>query len=334
MPKDLKKSTANFMLCAMILTKYTSNETKLTLNDINKYLKNLEFKEISDSTFSRYIKLMKFLEETNLWNNFFGEVIIDTSSKMNTFGISTIFEDCELRILADLLYANKGLSDLETNRFIEKLSLIANVHTLELKRDGLKNKKTEFNISNNISNILRAIKLKKEISFNYREYNVNNTLSCKLENGEKKVYKAHPMDIFLKKDFYYLVLKRDNKEGYANYRIDKMCNITILDNDSIIDDSFNLVKHINQSVYMFAGDVYSIELEIDKRFRGLILDEFGRDVKIYSIGKKIIVDIENTIDAGLISWILQLGSACKVRKPDFLVEQIKLEVTKILNMYD
>lgn len=340
-----------FFILVLILTKYSSNEKKLNLDQINNYLQYYDCKALGRSTFISHIKKIEEFQSNELWSSFFGEIIREKNKSRNEFNLTNIFEDSELRIITDLIYATKALSNFESEKLIKKLDGLMDVYSSDYKLKYLINKqiiKTDINIGTNISNILNAIKMNKKISFNYCEYDSNKKLICKLDAENKpKVYIAMPIEIFLKKDFYYLVLKKDGKYLYANYRIDKISNLKILDeyiNEKIKE--FDLVDHINKSVYMFSGDTYDIKLEINKNFRGRIFDELGKHVRITTIGDlnnesgyisksdRMQVSFKSTIDNGLISWILQLGSSCKVMEPQFLKEKVLLEVQNILKNYE
>lgn len=342
--KELDKQVNNdvrFLILVMLLSKYSSADRKLDLDDINRYLQENGCKKLSRSTLITHINKIEELQNLQLWNNFFGELVRDKKGRKNAFGIANLLEESEVRILSDLIYASKALSESESDKLINKINKLINIYSLDYTKNKVidrKNIKTERNIGPNISNIMEAIKLKKKISFNYSYYDVNNRLIPKVDKqGRIKKYVASPIDIFLKKDFYYLVLKRENKEGNANYRIDKISNIVILESDSDEEIfNFDLVKHISNSVYMFTGEVHNIELEIDNKFRGIIIDELGRDIKIYpnECKGKMKVNFKSTIDEGLVSWILQLGSACKVIYPSILVEKVKKEIGEILEIYE
>lgn len=329
-----------FLILVMLLSKYSSNDKKLDLDDINKYLEENGCKKLSRSTLITHINKIEKLQNLQLWNDFFGELVRDKKGRKNAFGIANLLEESEVRILSDLIYASKALSEKESDKLIKKINRLINIYSIKNTKNKVidrRNIKTESNIGPNISNIIEAIKLKKKISFNYSYYDVNNRLVPKVDKQRNvKRYVVTPIDIFFKKDFYYLVLKKDNKEGYANYRIDKISNIVILEADSDKEViNFDLVEHISSSVYMFTGKVHKIELEVNNKFRGVIIDELGRDIKIYPNEKEGImkVDFNSTIDEGLISWILQLGSACKVRYPKVLAEKIQEEAKKILDLY-
>ena len=58
---------------------------------------------------------------------------------------------------------------------------------------------------------------------------------------------------------YYLICNYDKYDSIANYRVDRMTNIKILDDarkpiESLKEGGLNLPKHMAEHLYMFAGD--------------------------------------------------------------------------------
>lgn len=84
----------------------------------------------------------------------------------------------------------------------------------------------------NIDKINNSIKDKKKIIFNYYDYNCNKEL-VPILNKEKdfKLYKVNLVYIILKNENYYLILFEDKHDDLSNYRIYRMKNIKIIDED-------------------------------------------------------------------------------------------------------
>mgnify|MGYP004531949923 CR=1 FL=1 len=108
--------------------------------------------------------------------------------------------------------------------FIDKVSSLNSVYISK-----------DFNrkIFINIDKINNAIKDKKQISFNYYDYNFEKDLVPRLnKEGDLKVYRATPVSMILKNENYYLVLASNKHNDLSNYRVDRMKNINILDEDA------------------------------------------------------------------------------------------------------
>lgn len=108
--------------------------------------------------------------------------------------------------------------------FIDKVSSLNSVYI---------NKDFNRKIFINIDKINNAIKDKKQISFNYYDYNFEKDLVPRLnKEGDLKVYRATPVSMILKNENYYLVLASNKHNDLSNYRVDRMKNINILDEDA------------------------------------------------------------------------------------------------------
>lgn len=333
----MHNNEGRFLILILILSKYSNDREMLDFNKINNHLLENNCNILAKKTLTNHINTIKELEESKIWNDFFGELIIEKKFRKNVFNIANIFEESELRVLSDLICYSKALSKFESERLIEKINKITNFEEavrIKGKLKSIEKSKTNSNILSNISNILEAIKTERKISFNYCQYDYNQNLVCKKDQNNNKEYIASVVDIFIKKDFYYLALKKNNKEGIANYRIDKICNIKLLDEKTEINrENFDLVEHIRKDIYMFSGKKEKVELVVKKGLKDLIIDEFGRDCKITYKGEYLIVVIEVAINQGLISWILQLGENCEVKSPEILRLKITEQLEKILIKY-
>ena len=181
------------------------------------------------------------------------------------------------------------------------------------------------------------------ITFNYYDYNYKKELFPRLnERHEIKVYKVNPVSIILKNENYYLVLFGDKYNDLSNYRIDRMKNIKITDDEinrlNCIDefrDGFNPVIYSKKSLKMFPGIESEVIIKFNKNLLNAMIDSFGDDISITknednsSFNGVFIAKI----GYGLVRWILQLGSDAVVVEPESLKALIKEEVIKLNEIY-
>ena len=334
------KKYSRFLLVIMIISKHSNDDNRLDAKQISEYLEAYGLDKIDRNKLKDYVEEIKNLQELDIWEEFWGEIVFYTEGKKNKYGLTNLIEESELRILSDLVYSSKALCESESKDLILKLDKLINNYSSSFDRQKLFNiakNKTDNKLSLNLNNILEAIKMGKQVKFNYCEYDLNKKLVCKKDvKGEDKVYIANPIDVFFKKDFYYLVLNKENKVGLSNYRIDKILNVRIIESDNDYDYSqFNLAEYVRTSVYMFSGDIQKVKLEIDKKLMGYIIDELGKGICIKKLGSdnKVSIEFKATVDKGLVNWILQFGCKIKIIEPIILKKYVIKEAEKILYNY-
>ena len=135
----------------------------------------------------------------------------------------------------------------------------------------------------NIDKINRAIKDKKQISFNYYDYDQEMNLVPRLNSDNKvKRYIVNPISTILKNENYYLILADKRHNDLSNYRVDRMKNIEVLD---IKQRDLNEIKEcrggFNPAIYskksfkMFPGNENTVEIKFKRNLLNFMIDEFG-----------------------------------------------------------
>ena len=83
--------------------------------------------------------------------------------------------------------------------------------------------------------ISEAIKFSRKIRFNYCEYNYFRELECKVdENGNLREFVKNPVYMVLRDKNYYLVCADEDSEVFQYFRIDRMLNVFVIEDESII----------------------------------------------------------------------------------------------------
>lgn len=321
-----------------VLFKYSDENNILTLDDINTHLEKEIEVTIERKALYRYIDDIKALD-------------IDISDyKENGRGYyirDHRLEEHEIKILLDSIAASKSITAKKTDELTCKLSKMNNVYVeYGLNRQVYINNRAKSRneeIFINIDAINKAINEEKKISFNYCDYNENKELVIKKDvEGKDKEFIANPIAMILKDDYYYLILNIDKYHNLANYRIDRMKRIQILDEqrknlDNIEDcgNNFDPASYAKKCIKMFNGNNEKIiDLEISKGALSFIIDELGEGVQIKNLDNgKYNVIFTCIYGEGLVKWLLQLGSSVKVISPLDLKKDLINELNKTLDLY-
>ena len=320
-----------------ILSTYSDENTSISIKEINKHMYNKIGVTVDRRTIYSYIKDIKKLgldissynEETNGYH-FFNHKL----------------EEYEIRILIDAILSSKFITKKKTIELVDKLSKLNSIYIeMDLNNqvfvdDRAKSKNEEVFI--NIDKINRAIRYKKQISFNYYDYDQKMNLVPRLNlNNKMKKYTVTPISTILKNENYYLILADKRHNDLSNYRVDRMKNIEVLD---IKQRDLNEIKEcrggFNPAIYskksfkMFPGNENTVEIKFKRNLLNFMIDEFGDDIAIVdnhdgSYNGKFVAKIGK----GLARWILQLGNDAKVIAPYELVKAVKQELTDMIKLY-
>lgn len=320
-----------------ILSTYSDESTSISIKEINHHMNNRIGVSIDRRTVYSYIKDMK-------------ELGLEVSSYNEETGgyhfINHRLEEHEIRILIDAISASKFITKKKTLALADKLSKLNSIY---IKNDlnshvfvDDRSKSINEEIFINIDKISKAIRNKKQISFNYYDYNSKMELVPRL-NLEKEIkrYTVTPISTILKNENYYLILVSRKHNDLSNYRVDRMKNIEVIDAtarclDDIKDckDGFNPVMYSKKSFKMFPGEESLVEIQIKKNLLNFMIDEFGDDIEIVDNGDGTYNGrFVAKVGKGLARWIFQLGKDAVVVSPDRLKEEVKFELIEMMELY-
>ena len=320
-----------------ILSTYSDENTSISIKEINEHMNKKIGITLDRRTVYSYLKDMKEL----------GLEVTSYSEESGGYHfINHRLEEYEIRILVDAISSSKFITKKKTIELVDKLSRLNSVYiSKDLNRQVFvddRSKSINEEIFINIDKINNAIRDKKQISFNYYDYNYEKGLSPRLNGeGELKRYTVTPISMILKNENYYLVLADKKHNDLSNYRVDRMKSILVLENearclDEVNDckNGFNPALYSKKSFKMFPGDESVVEIRFKKNLLNFMIDEFGSDI-----------DINNNDDGsyngrfsakvgkGLARWIFQLGKDAVVVSPNKLKEEIKNELLEMSNLY-
>lgn len=313
-----------------ILKEYSDKNHLLTQKDIINKLHDIYLIDIERKTISTNIELLID----------YGYDII----KCNGGGYylnEREFDENEIKYLIDAVYSSKSISGTQAKNISKKL--YSTLSKYEQRDYSYLYKSTEINRSTNkeiflnIELITEAIKEKKKISFLYLSYDEKGQLSER-RNGYR--YIASPYFLINNFNKYYLICNIPWFDNHANYRLEYMKDIKILDEDIkpykevvTLGDKFDITKHINDHIYMFGGDVINAKIEItNKNAITYVVDWFGTNATIYENNGKLYSNIKSN-DSAFFFWALQYQEHIKVLSPNSMVDKIVKTLEESIKKY-
>ena len=255
------------------------------------------------------------------------------------------FDDWEIKVMMDAVQQARCVSVEEAKNIKKKLLEL----TSKRGRDKFShmimplscNVKVDTKIGEYIETMLEAMFLHKKIQFQYTEINDNME---KVLRHEGKLYTLNLYTIYWSDNNYYLIGSHDNHEGLTNYRLDRIENLTMLDENSIDatekigqNPERYIQEYIKESVNHFFGELISIEVEYEpSRITNAILYDFvGSSVKVkkQSDGKCRAI-FSKMYSVTLTSWFMQYANMFKVIKPEKLKNELQNQLKQALSKYE
>lgn len=303
-----------------ILKKYSDMDHRLTQQDIAEILKKEYYMDVDRKTVKRNLMNLLDLDCGIEYNE-----ITRKDGKGNENSICTDwymtreFEDSELRLLIDSLLFSKHIPYSQCKTLIEKLKGLSNMyfekkvkHICNLPENQPENKELFYTID-----VLdEAISQNKKVVFTYNSYGTDKKLHPKREEA----YIVNPYQMVATNGRYYLICNYDRYDNLANYRVDRITNIKMLDEPAkplkeLEEGEFNLPKHMAEHIYMFTGESVRAKFKAKNYIIDQIIDWFGKDVEITPEDDgECIVKVKVNKEA-LFHWSLQYGIHIEILEP-------------------
>ncbi len=270
---------------------------------------------------------------------------MEESSILSDFYFVRDFTDAELRLLIDSLLFSKHIPYSQCKELIEKIESLSNKyflskvkHICNLPENLPQNKELFYTIE-----VLdEAISNGRQVSFKYNRYGTDKKLHPRQSsNGEDRVYIINPYQMVATNGRYYLVCNYDKYDNLANYRVDMITDIKLLDTPvkpkkkvKGLEAGLDLPKHMAEHIYMFSDETVRVKFIAKKYIVGEIIDWFGKDVK-FSDETEDEVTAEVRVSAMAMKfWALQYAPHITVIEPQALREEIGNELRKAAERYN
>lgn len=242
----------------------------------------------------------------------------------------------ELKILIDAVQAASFVTEKKTSELVEKIAALGGSHCADILKSNMvcfnTRKHSNETIFYSIGYLEEALLQQKKIIFKYYDLN---------ENGEKVYrrdghhYVVEPVGLVFNQDNYYLMVYSAKHDGTANYRVDRMDSVEIID-DEISEKALQLRNCVDcftgQAFKMYGGQPVEITVQFDDRLIGVVFDKFGEDTTIKRIDKNICeATVMVQISPTFWGWIFQFGNLMRIISPDTMIEEYRNKAAMLVN---
>lgn len=325
----MKKSNQKLKLLylAKILTEKTDEEHTITVPEM---IRELSRNGISAERKSIYDDLECL--------RLFGLDICSRKSRTTGYYIaSRDFELPELKLLVDSVQASKFIThkkSLELISKIEKLTSRENAKMLQRQVFVTDRVKTvNEKIYYNVDKIHEAIAKNKQITFKYFNLGINKE---KVYRKGGNSYTESPVSLSWDDENYYLITYKEKYASYTHYRVDKMEQIEITDEDRILSDKpFDLSSYAKSTFQMFGGEETEVCIRFENELVGVVFDRFGTNIPIIKRGEKHFdCYIKVAASTQFLSWLISFGGRAKIISPDSVKKDLLTLLTAVENEYN
>lgn len=259
------------------------------------------------------------------------DIISERRGNGNVYHIGArLFELAELRMLVDAVSSSRFITKAKSDTLIEKLTKLTNEENREsltarvFTADQIKT--TNPRIFQTIDTICKAIDSGNKISFHYISYTPEKE---RVLRDAGRQYIVSPYALIWNDDRYYLVARYKQESSVATFRIDRINDVEILEEDAVIDEAFNPSEYASKTVLMFGDSLEEQEVTLccNNDLMQNVIDRFGEDIKTDIVDDscfraKVMVRPSRTF----FSWVFGFCGGIRIEGP----EPVRAEYEKLL----
>ena len=255
------------------------------------------------------------------------------------------FTESELRMLIDGLLFSRSVPYRQRRQLIDKLGKLSSSyfnqrmnHVHCLSADSPQNPE----LFHTIDILDEAIADGKQVRITYGYYGTDLKLhKARNEDGSEKRQTLNPYQMVASEGRYYLICNNDHYDSVANYRIDRILNVELLETSvkpkgqvKGLEDGLNLQDYVYQNLNMFSGKAEKVEFTVPENYVSLVIDFFGSHVSFAEqsdgqVSCRLMVSRE-----AIKHWAVQFAGTARIVSPPELVNEIRDEIQKAAANYD
>ena len=265
-------------------------------------------------------------------------IMVDRGRYHGYYVASRIFELPELKLLVDSVQSSKFITHKKTTELIKKIEQLASIHEAQLlnRQVFVKNRIKSMNesIYYNVDEIHSGISANRKIRFKYFEYDVHKEKQFRRGGA---YYVVSPYAMTWDDENYYLVAYETRLGRMVHYRVDKMADISVTEEERDGHESYkamDLAVYTQKTFGMFTGEEVNVHLRFDNYLVGAVIDRLGRDVFLVPDGNKhFTVHTDVVVSPQFFAWILGFGDKAQLLGPSTVVEQLRQYIRDVAVQY-
>lgn len=268
--------------------------------------------------------------------------------------LSREFELDDLMILAECVYAAKFISEERSKDLIDVLCEFCSENQGKRLKQGVylsDRIKTSENKTLRTINIIREameqhhrwpheFRWGKKITFRYMTHSAADIHKV-IDKHAGKLYTVSPYQLLINDGNYYLIGLEDEVEELRTYRIDRMRDVSILDEERNIRKEWStrrdMKNYIRQTFSMFGGEQKKVTIRFENSLLDTVIDKFGVGFgAAYSADgeNRFIVTTDIAVSDQFFAWIFGFGKKAKIIEPSDVVNSFRTYLNNVKAIYD
>lgn len=246
----------------------------------------------------------------------------------------------EVKILIDMLQSSNFISAEKTDELINKLEgLVSAYQARTLSRQVYvrgKVKTMNGNVYESVDLISDAINSNKKISFKYKRFNIKTRQREFTRDGA--VHTISPFALIYTDQNYYMIGYGEDTEKLIHFRVDRMAEIIVTDQDREGAEAFekvDITKYTSKVFYMFTGEERQVSLRCENSIVEPFVDRFGTELVLVPDGPshfKVLLNV--VVSPQFYAWLVPFGDKAQISGPDDVREGMKKHLESILKEYN
>ena len=308
---------AQIRLFALLNYLYCDSDEKhpVSVLDILKHWRSKGITASRKSVYNDIALLMKL-----------GIDIVCIKSTQNLYFIGArLFELPELKLLVDAVESSHFITPKKSRVLIQKLGRLAsNAQAAQLNcpiyMDGTFKSDNEA-IYYIVDTLQTAIHERKQVSFQYYEY-----LSSKekLLKHEAYRYQFSPYSLIWNRDFYYVVGWSEKHDKIAQFRVDRMTAIELLDLSGRQTPGFDPAAYVQKVFGMYPDNLQTVTLLCRNHLMRSVIDRFGETVQTKVVDDDhFLATVEVAPSPPFFGWVFTLAGDIRIVSPENVLEEMR-----------
>lgn len=299
----------NYLFC------YSDEKHPVSSLDILKHWKSRGIDASRKSVYNDIALLMEL-----------GIDIVCVKSTKNLYFIgSRLFELPELELLVDAVESSHFITPKKSKVLIQKLGrLTSSAQAAQLNRpiymDGTFKPDNEA-IYYIVDALQTAIHERKQVSFQYYEYLSSKEKVLKHEGYR---YQFSPYSLIWNQDFYYVVGWSEKHNKIAQFRVDRMTAIELLDLSGRQMPGFDPAVYVQKVFGMYPNNLQTVTLLCRNYLMRSVIDRFGEEVQTkVADADHFLATVEVAPSPPFLAWVFTFAGEIRIVSPENVLEKMR-----------
>lgn len=149
-----------------------------------------------------------------------------------------------------------------------------------------------------------------------------------------------PYALIYSDDNYYLLGFDDSHQKFQHYRVDRMKEVAVLEEECAGKESFKKLDMSAYEKYTFSmyglghGELTPVKMRFSNRMASTVIDKFGHDVVMIPDGPwQFIIKVPISVSPQFFAWVFGLGPCVEILEPEFVRVRMMAMMEKTYERY-